>query len=165
VCLLPEELQGKIRQNARYILVALANPPQDSLAFSTGSQGRAWLDSLFRAGDSEVIVRLSDEPDSLRRGVGKGFVTDPALDVRMNVRTHMFAPEGIVPSPVFWGYLVRVRSFRIDTPTGTITCEDRPGDEWPASRIEQLAAVRGYVVERIRGSEATDQHMEPTTSD
>jgi len=156
VCLLPEELQGKIRQNARYILVVFANPPRESLPFGGSSGARAWLESLFTDGKSVVDVRLVDEPKSLRRAVGEGFVTDSDLSVSLLVRTHVFEPQAAVPSPVFWGYLIQVKSFTVVTPIGEVTFEDAPDTEWTADRIERLRAVRRYVVERIRSAEALD---------
>lgn len=162
VCLLPEELQGKIRQNARYILVVLANAPRESLPFGGPSRARAWLDSLFTEGESVAEVRLAEEPESLRRGVGKGFVQDSGLDIRLRVRTHVFEPQGTLPSPVFWGYLVHIKSFTVVTPIGQIDFEDKPDDEWPVGRIERLRAVRGYVVDRIRSVEPPNHVLEPT---
>jgi hypothetical protein len=165
VCLLPEELQGRIPQNARYILVVLANPARDSLPFGGGSGTRAWLESLFADGKSVVDVRLVDEPESLRRAVGKGFVTDADLSVSLGVRTHVFEPEATVPSPVFWGYLIQIRSFNIVTPVGQVGFDESPDDEWTADRIERLRAVRRYVVERIRSAEAPDNALEPAAPD
>ncbi len=165
VCLLPEELQGRIRQNARYILVVFANPPRESLPFGGPSGSRAWLESLFTDGRSAVDVRLADEPESLRRAVGKGFATDSDLSVSMSIRTHVFEPEAALPSPVFWGYLIQIKSFAVVTPAGEVAFEDIPDDEWPADRIERLRAVRRYVAERIRSAEAPNNALEPGTPD
>ena len=104
-------------------------------------------------------VRLRDEPESLRRAVGKGFGADTDVEVRLRVRTHLFEPQGTVPSPVFWGYLIHIKSFTVVTPVGVIDFEDTPDDPWPADRIERLRAVRGYIVERIR---IADNALEPT---
>lgn len=158
VCLLPEELPGKIRQNARYILVVLANAPRESLPFG----GRAWLEELFREGQGQPQVQLRDEPASLRRGVGEGFVSQPDLDVRLAVQTHVFEPQGTVPSPVFWGYLIRIRAFRIATPLGDVSFEDIPDDPWPHERLERLQVVRNYVVDRIRTGETPNHGTQPT---
>ena len=165
VCLLPEELQGRIRQNARYTLVVFANPPRESLPFEASSGERAWLKALFTDGKSAVDVKLADEPESLRRAVGKGFVGDSDLHVSLSVRTHVFEPDAAVPSPVFWGYLIQIKSFSVVTPAGTVTFDDGPDDEWTADRIEELRVVRRYVAERIRSPEATKNVLEPTALD
>jgi hypothetical protein len=154
VCLLPEELPGTIRRNARYVLIVFANAPRESLPFGGPSRQRPWLDPLFTEGQSPVEVQLADEPESLRRAVGKGFVADPDLEVLLRVRTHVFEPQGAVPSPVFWGYLIHVKSFTVVTPVGEVTFEDTPDDPWPSDRVERLRTVRSYVVERIRSAEA-----------
>jgi hypothetical protein len=147
VCLLPEEFQGRIRQNARYILVVFANPPSDSLPF--GDRSRSWLEPLFTLGESDIEIHLGEEPEKLRVAVGAGLV-DGELAVKLRIRTHVFVPQGTVPSPVFWGYLIRVEAFTVTTPMGEIMLEDRPDDDWSARRVDQLSVVRGYVVDRIR---------------
>jgi hypothetical protein len=65
---------------------------------------------LFTDGKSAIEIKLADEPESLRRAVGRGFVTDSDLSVSQSVRTHVFEPYATVPSPVFWGYLVHAVS-------------------------------------------------------
>jgi hypothetical protein len=153
VCLLPEELPGRIRQNARYVLVVLANPPHQSLSFGGPHRSRGWLESLFRDGHSTVDVDLRDEPESLRAAAGKGFSSSADLQVHLKVRTHVFEPQDTTPSPVFWGYLVHLNAFRVVTPVGTVDFDDRPGDEWPDARVDALRAVRAHVVHRIRSAE------------
>jgi len=36
----------------------------------------------------------------------------------------------VTPSPVFWGYLIRVMGFHIEVPGTAIAFEDRIGDHW-----------------------------------
>lgn len=148
VCLLPEELPGSIRQNARYVLVVLANEPRASLPFGA----RQWLEDLFREGHSEPHIVLSNEPESFRRSVGQGFVAQPDLDVRLVTQTYVFEPTSLIPSPVFWGYLIRITGFNVATPHGVVTFEDVPGDPWPPERIAGLEVVRKYVIDQIRSS-------------
>ena len=151
VSLLPEELLGKIRQNARYVLIVLANEPSVSFSFGSSS-ARPWLDSLFREGRSDLEVRLADEPKTLRRGVGEGFVVDDKLEVSLQIHTHCFEPVGREPLPVFWGYLVRVEAFELRAPQDAVIFKDVPGSSWSPEQDKDLATVRSYFVDRVRGS-------------
>ncbi len=153
LCLLPEELRGRIRQNARYLLVAFANPPQDSLAFSRDSEQRTWLSNLFREGAASSQIALSDEPASFRQAVGPGFTDDSQLDLSIQTHTSVFEPEGLEPGPVFWGYLIRITGFQVTTPGATVGFRDLPDREWSADSDAALASVRTYVLARMRPHE------------
>ncbi len=155
LALLPEELPGAIRQNGRYLLVVFANNPKGSLPFGSTGQGRPWLEALFVEGLSSVEIDLAREPEYLRRTVGPGFVPMPSLQMVLQVHTHVFEPDRLEPSPVFFGYLLKLKSFRIATPAAEIAYDDVPGDQWPGERIERLRAVRNYVLERMRVEEGT----------
>jgi len=55
----------------------------------------------------------------------------------------------LTPSPVFWGYLIRITGFSITVPEATIQFDDRTDDEWDSDRVESLTIVRNYVLERM----------------
>ncbi len=153
LCLLPEELRGRIRQNARYLLVVFANPPADSLAFASNTEGRTWLSNLFREGPANVEIDLSREPTSLRQAIGPGFTDDSSLKLSIRAHTSVFQPVAQEPAPVFWGFLVRINGFELSVPGATVTFEDLPGREWPAASDDALASVRSYVLARMRAQE------------
>jgi hypothetical protein len=153
LALLPEELQGSIRQNGRYLLAVFANKPQDSLAFTSGGQGRPWLESMFTEGYTSVEIDLAKEPESLRTAVGQGFGGSPELRLVAKIHTHVFQPDALEPSPVFFGYLLKLRSFRVETPVGTMTFDDKLHDQWDAGRIEQLRRVRMFLLSQVRSAE------------
>jgi hypothetical protein len=153
LALLPEELQGKIRQNGRYMLVVFANRPQASLPIGSANNERSWLRDLFTEGTSSLKIDLLQEPDSLRRAIGPGFFAVPSLQLHMEVHTHSFEPDGLIPSPVFFGYLLKLRSFKVTTPIAEVTYDDTPDDAWGADRIKQIREVRGYVLTKMRGDE------------
>lgn len=153
LALLPKELQGSIRQNGRYLLVVFANEPDQSLAFGSPKQGRLWLKSLFTQGLSQVEIDLAKEPESLRRAVGQGFGETPSFQFQLQVHTHAFQPERSAALPVYFGYLLKLKSFRVTTPVGMIDYNDMPGERWTKERIEQLSVVRKYVLAKMRPKE------------
>lgn len=145
LCILPEELQGTIRQNGRYFLLVCSGPAKDHLAL----QGRAWLSKLFCEGHAELHIDLSEEPDTLRAAVGRGFASAPDLQADFRVRTMAFQPEQIIPSPVFWGYLIRILHFNIAIPGCSVAFDDLPGDIWDGTRIQSLQNLRQNVLKKF----------------
>lgn len=149
LCLLPEEFQGKNRQNGRYLLMVFSNNPAGSLAFKSGGRPRSWLAEMLSEGLSEVEIDTSTEQKSFRKAVGLGFISSSKLETRLKLRTLLFQPEDLTPSPVFWGYLIRITGFNITVPEATIQFDDRTDDEWDSDRVESLRIVRNYVLERM----------------
>ncbi len=49
---------------------------------------------------------------------------------RMRFGSCMRPLISVTPSPVFWGYLIRVMGFHIEVPGTAIAFEDRIGDHW-----------------------------------
>jgi hypothetical protein len=149
LCLLPEELQGKNRQNGRYLLMVFSNDPAKSLAFKSGRRPRLWLAEMFSEGLSEVEIDTSAERKSFHKALGPGFISTAKIQAYIRFRTLVFRPEELTPSPVFWGYLIRIIGFSITVPEATIQFEDRARDHWDSERVNSLIAVRKYVLERM----------------
>lgn len=149
LCLFPEELQGKIRQNGRYLIMVFSNEPRKSLAFSSGGRPRGWIQSMLMDGDSNIEIDLSSEQKSFRKAIGSGFIGNPDLRVELKLRTLSFAPDSPTPGPVFWGYLVRIMAYAIKTSNLSIDYEDRPHDNWNAERIDKLRSMQKYSLENM----------------
>jgi len=149
LCLLPEELQGGIRQNGRYLLVVFACPPPQSIAMQSRSGDRVWLSRLFTEGYTDLKFDLSDEPKTLREAVGPGFIRFPSLQGSLKLRTMMFQPEGNKNDPLFWGYLARIRYFQIGISGLEIEYEDEPGQYWDKYHVCQLKKVRQEIIARF----------------
>jgi hypothetical protein len=149
LCLLPEELQGKIRQNGRYLIAVFSNDPAKSLAFSSRESPRTWLQGAFTEGVSDGEIDVSNEQKTFRSALG--LKNDGSLDLRasLTLRTLAFQPEGSTPSPVYWGYLIKILGFTIKVPEAAISFEDRIGDHWDSKRIKSLKSVRKYVFNKI----------------
>lgn len=143
--ILPEEMQGAIRQNGRFFLLVCSDPASHYLAL----QERAWLSLMLSEGYSEPVINLADEPESLRKEVGAGFIQSPDLRIHLRVRTRLFEPEDRTPSPVFWGYLVRILHYRIESGGNAAEFDDRPNDVWDANRIENLKKIRQGIITRF----------------
>lgn len=145
LCILPEEFQGSIRQNGRYFLLVCSDPVKDHLAL----QKREWLSTLFSEGNAELHIDLSKEPNTLQTAVGSGFVNSPELQADFKVRTMVFQPERAIPSPVFWGYLIRILHFDIAVPGCRVVFDDQPGDIWEPDRIQSLQNLRHNLLEKL----------------
>jgi hypothetical protein len=65
LCLFPEEHQGSIRQNGRYVLLVFDGPPENYLAYSD----RAWLKSVFEDRSPNVKINLRTEKPSLVKAI------------------------------------------------------------------------------------------------
>jgi hypothetical protein len=138
-------LPGRIRQNGRYFLLISASPLSKTLPI----RGRDWLSSLLSDGRQDINIDLSKEPPTLCNAVGTGFKEQPDLQVRLKTKTLAFEPELTIPSPVFWGYLVRILAFSITTLGQYITYDDVPGDHWDAGRADALSAVQQNIISRF----------------
>jgi len=149
LCLLPKEFPGPIRQNGRYLLVVFSNPPSESVALQTRNGDRIWLSRLLTEGYTEIQFDLSDEPKTFREAVGSGFIQSTDLHLNLRLRTRLFQPDGDKSSPVFWGYLTRIRYFRVSVPGAEVWYEDKPSQVWDDNHVKRLEAVRQYVVARF----------------
>ncbi len=96
LCLLPDELQGHIRQNERYILLIFDKKPSEYLAYS----GRDWLESIFEERPPEVSIDLSLEKST----VVSSIVNADSVNAQMEIAFSklQFAPILEAPFPVYW---------------------------------------------------------------
>lgn len=147
LCLLPEELPGRIRQNGRYFVLVTASPP----AYSLPVQKRSWLSSLLSAGIQDLSIDLTKEPQTLHSAVGVGFIKQPELQVALKVKTLVCEPEftDATPTPVFWGYLVRILEYSVTTLGKCVTYQDAPENYWNSERVDDLKAVQASIISRF----------------
>lgn len=148
LCLLPEELQGTIRQNGRYLLLVFSDSPSKSLAMTTSAQKRDWLSKLLNEGYGNLQFDLSKEPEALRKAVGLGFVDSSELSLYINFRTMMFRPDENTRAK-FWGYLIRILSFKISLSNLEIEFDDILQEHWDKNQIERLKLVQNEVIEKM----------------
>jgi len=147
LCLLPEELQGCIRQNGRYVLLVFDKHPSKYLAYSD----RDWLKSMFEDRAPMLTIDLSKEKSSLVEPV----VHAPALDAQIEIMLskNYFEPIAGTPSPVYWGYLLRIDSFSISINGKRITSSQDVDEHWSKGKIEDLNAVRTEFTDLLKGDE------------
>lgn len=148
ICIFPEELQGKIRQNGRYLLLIFSDSPSKSLAMSTNTQKRLWLSNLLSEGYCSMHLKLTDEPKVLRQAVGPGFIDTPDLTIDVKFRTMVFRPDENAQAR-FWGYLIRIQYFRISFQNLEIQFEDNPEDHWDKERIGRLKLMQREILRRL----------------
>jgi hypothetical protein len=144
LCLLPGSILA-----SRYFLVVFSDDPSQSIAVRrSNQQARGWLSCLLTEGYvDDLSIDLSKEPKSLREGVGQGFVQSAELLLNLKLRTMIFEPRGEnLPDPVFWGFLVRIRSAHISLPGfEVVEINDEPGSR---SRGD-LVLVRDEIMRRF----------------
>jgi hypothetical protein len=145
ICILPEELQGSIRQNGRYFILVCSDPAQDHLAL----RERSWFTDILKEGNARSKIILSDEPETLRKAVGLGFVANPDLNLEIQVHTTTFQPDRNHSLPVFWGYLIRIIQFRITSQGKKSEYDDIPNDKWDEIRIQSLTELRKVILNRM----------------
>lgn len=149
VCVLPEELQGKIRQNGRYILLIFSDSPFKSLALTSKKAERTWLKKLLSEGTSEITLELDNETKSLKQEIGSGFLEPLNFILNLKFRTTIFVPDIISKHIQFFGYLIRIREFSISLLNNKIVFNERPNDYWDKLRINQLRLIRQEIFKRM----------------
>lgn len=145
LCLLPQELQGSIRQNGRYMLIVSNSNPSAYIAM----KDRVWLSRLFSEGITEIEVDMLKEPDSLRGAVGQGFIQSPHLILNLKLQNRVFEPSDTKPAPIFWGYLTRILRFWIKVSDSEIEYDDTPDYAFDEAKANQLQAVQTEVLKRM----------------
>jgi len=125
LCLLVEELPGKIGDKARYLLVVFNEEPRRYVAFARRNGGendrsrreRKWLCGILQPGYWRGRFDLKDEPMSFRTHLGDGFKEDDhSLALDLDITVHSWepcAPSTYDMHPLFWGYLVRINNFTV----------------------------------------------------
>ncbi len=144
LCLLPEELQGRIRQNGRYVLLIFDKHPSKYLAYS----GRDWLKSIFEDIDPILTVDLSKEKLSLVKEIVNASSID--AQIKTTFSKHYFEP--IVEGPsAYWGYLLRIDEFSIAINGKRIESKKDIDDLWDKEKVEALQSVRTEFVRLSKG--------------
>ena len=163
LCLLPEEMLGNIRQNARYMLTLFSNAPSKSIAYSQSDQmERLWLTGLVSEGTNHVVIDVGNEPKSSRQRIGSGFLQPIDLQLELTIHTLSFEPFGPEMNPVFWGFLNRIQSFRIATSSYEIVYHDIIDSTWTQNDEIQMDGIRRTLLPLLRRSpkEATSESLE-----
>ena len=144
LCLLPHELQGRIRQNGRYVLLIFDKHPSKYLAYSN----RDWLKSIFENIAPSLTIDLSKEKPSLV----KEIVKVPSIDaqIKTTFSKHYFEP--IVEGPLaYWGYLLRIDEFSISINGKRVESKKDIKDLWDKEKVEALQSVRTEFIGLLKG--------------
>lgn len=147
LCLLPEELQGAIRQNGRYILLVFDSPPANYLAYSD----RAWLKSMFEDKSPSLRIDLQAEKPSLVNAVVSRSSINAQIEVGFS--KHYFEPTVQTPLPVYWGYLLRIDRFAVSINGKNIASSEKIDERWDKDKIENLKSVRAEFIGMLKGDE------------
>lgn len=147
LCLLPEELQGAIRQNGRYVLLIFDSHPKHYLAFSD----RDWLSAMFDEISPNLSIDLRTEKMSLVKSIVNCDTINAQIEVGLS--KHFFEPIIETPSPVYWGYLLRINDFKISINGKHIASSSFANEHWDADKIETLRLVKEEFTKLLRGDE------------
>lgn len=147
LCLLPEEYQGSIRQNGRYILLVFDKHPSKYLAYSN----RVWLRSIFEERLTSINIDLSKEKSSLVSAI----VNTPSIDAQLDISLSVlhFEPSVETPTPVYWGYLLRIEDFLVSIGGKSIDSKCDADNNWDRGRVEALQAVKGEFMSLLKPDE------------
>jgi len=147
LCLLPEEYQGAIRQNGRYVLLVFDSEPSNYLAFS----GRDWLPKIFEERTPKINIDLNSEKSSLISSIIKQRPLSAELNLTLSV-TH-FKPSSDIPSPVYWGYLMRIDKFSISLNGKMVQSNGDTHERWSKDKIMALEEVRSEFLMLLKADE------------
>ena len=147
LCLLPEELQGHIRQNGRYVLLIFDKTPSKYLAYSD----RTWLRRIFQERAPSIYVDLSTEKSSLISSIVNVSSVDAQLDITLSI-LH-FEPSSETPFPVYWGYLLRIDKFSVSINGKSIESGSDVKEHWYKVKVEALQAVRDEFAALLKSDE------------
>lgn len=147
LCLLPEELQGSIRQNGRYILLVFDKHPAKYLAFSD----RDWLRQIFEERAPSVSIDLNSERSSLVSSIINQGSINARVDLSLSVMH--FEPSTETPTPVYWGYLLRINKFAILMNGKYIESNGKTKEHWDSDKILELEAARNEFAALMKSDE------------
>jgi hypothetical protein len=147
LCLLPEELRGRIRQNGRYVLLVFDKHPAMYLAYS----GRAWLEQIFKERTPSISIDLSKEKRSLISAIVAQGSVNARVDLSLSV-LH-FEPSTDTPAPVYWGYLLRIDKFSVWINDKSIQSDGESKEHWDNDKVSALEAVRNEFAALLKSDE------------
>jgi len=127
VCLLPKELAGSstATENGRYLLWVLDTDPRLSLSDDS------WIRPVLEPGNHPLQIEAD------------------GLSIDANVRTLWFEPDTAnAPSPLFWGYLVRIGRFSVSGDGRTFSLQDVQGTGFTSEVIADLETLRDIFLAR-----------------
>jgi hypothetical protein len=141
VCLFPEELQGAIRQNARYLLMVGASDPAE---FWNGPSMRAWASKLTLPGEHEIEIPIASLNPTAMQTIGSIKDVKQLPDIRLVVFNLTFRPDMTASKGFsrYWGSLSRIMRFTMHTDTWCVDFEDRADMRWESHQNEQLGKAR-----------------------
>jgi len=145
LCLLPHELQGRIRQNGRYVLLIFDRHPSKYLAYSN----RDWLKVIFENIAPSLTIDLSKEKQSLVKGIVNASSIDAQIEITLS--KHFFEPIAEGPS-AYWGYLLRIDEFSISI-NGKHVELRKDIDMWDKEQVEALQSVRTEFIGLLKRDE------------
>jgi len=147
LCLFPEELQGRIRRNSRYVLLIFDKTPSKYLAYSD----RIWLKRIFEERAPSINIDLSTEKNSLVSSI----VNVPSVDARLDLALSVlhFEPASETPFPVYWGYLLRIDKFSVSINGKTIESGNDVKEHLGKEKVDALQAVRDEFAALLKSEE------------
>jgi len=123
LCLLPEELPGSSTgtENGRYLLWLLDTEPRDTVPSAS------WVHRTLDPGVHESMIEYKD------------------FTLEVKLRTLSFEPHVTnAPTPLFWGYLVRIGQFKVRVNGQPFISEDTLGRGFDHAAIDNLKALRNF---------------------
>jgi hypothetical protein len=148
LCVLPEESQGRNRDNSRYLLQVFSDEPRKYIAFSDITN-RGWIKNLFKEGISEFEINLANEANSLKKAIGSKFFCIKNFKMCIKVKTIAFYPDYSGANPIFYGYLNRIFEYKIEFDDLTLCVNNKHDDYWSADKINNHNIFRDKMLKYL----------------
>lgn len=141
LCVFPEELQGGIRQNARYLLVLSSTDPAN---FWNGSDDRQWITELTIPGARKFSVPTNKLKQTSLNKIG-GMKSSASLpEMEFETFNITFRPDqsDVRSFSRFWGSLSRINRFKMNSSNWSLEFADNARAQWSKDQNDTLNVAR-----------------------
>lgn len=141
LCAFPEELQGGIRQNSRYLLILSSTDPAK---FWDGADDRQWITELTIPGARKFSVPTNELNQTSLKKIGgmKSCASLPKMEFEtFNITFRPNQSEARSFSR-FWGSLSRINRFKLNSSNWSLDFADNAGARWSKEQNDSLNAAR-----------------------
>jgi hypothetical protein len=144
LCFYIEELQGKHRENGRFLLLLFNDTPDKYLSFKKKDKSqRVWLNQLFSQGIKTIKIDVSSEPTTIKNHITNRQLNITNIDVECDV--HSFEPLHVFASnTTFYGYFINIYSFDIVVNGTHFNYDTFKNLYWDPERVKQLKELSNH---------------------
>lgn len=132
LCLFPDELQGQIRKNGRYLICVFNRKPMEYLSYYRTTE---WIKEMFTQGIKKINIDFNNLQTSTKKAI-KSFTINNNISLRLTIDTKAFYPFSTVNQDNFYGYLIKIIEYRIVYNNLILDYSDFMAGSWDFKKIE-----------------------------